>query len=115
MSIDGWSRVTGDGHLAKASFGRVGTLKDTISSIRYLVDLYDKPSESGGTDPRARRRLNVWTQGHGFSDKYAVYGFDTDWVLKEIVDASDAGLLLGNGTKNGSIRAFILVPQAKVD
>lgn len=110
-----WSRTNAAGEPTNASFAPIATTEGKINAIRSALELFGEVSESGGANPQAWRWPNGWTQGHGFSDKYVVYGFDTDLVLNEIVDASDAGLLLGNGTKNGSNRAFILVPQAKVD
>jgi hypothetical protein len=61
------------------------------------------------------RRAAIWDRGwkkHNFiDDKIAIYGLSDSWDLEEFVDATDRELILGNGKKGGSSRAFLLVPQ----
>jgi len=110
-----WSRTNGSPEPDNGSFLPVTTEEGKVNAIRSAKELYGQVSDSGGANPQAWRWPNGWTHGHGFSDKFMVYGYENEWLLKEIVDVSDAGLLLGNGTKNSSSRAFLLVPQSKID
>jgi hypothetical protein len=61
------------------------------------------------------QRAAIWDRGwkkHNFiDDKIAIYGLTDSWDLEEFVDATDKELILGNGKKGGSSRAFLLVPQ----
>jgi hypothetical protein len=110
-----WNRTNSAAEPTNASFAPMVITEGRINAVRNGLELFGQVSEAGGTNAQAWRWPNGWTHGHGFSDKFLVYGFESQWVLKEIVDASDAGLLLGNGTKSGLNRAFILVPQPIAD
>ena len=67
---------------------------------------------SAGMDRRAARWELGWKSHSFVDDQFEVYGYSDQWDLEEFVDATDKELILGNGKKNGSSRAFLLVPQA---
>ena len=52
-----------------------------------------------------------WGNPWNLSDPHTVYGVDSSWVLSEAVDINESGVILGNGTKSGSPRGFILIQQ----
>ena len=68
---------------------------------------------ANGQNRSAWRWEKAWVGGSGFSDKQVVYGLSDDWLLQEIVDATSTETLVGNGSKSGMNRAFLLIPQTK--
>lgn len=110
-----WSRTNTQPEPDNASFAPVAFREGKVNAVRNARELFGQVSGVGGTDPQAWKWPNGWEHGHGFSDKFMVYGYGSEWVVNEIVDVSDWGVLLGNGTKNSSGRAFLLVPQSKID
>ena len=84
-----------------------------INAIVNNTALFGWVGDINGQNRKAWRWEKAWTGGAGFSDKHAVYGFSDDWVLREIVDATATETLVGNGSKAGANRAFLLIPQLK--
>jgi hypothetical protein len=84
-----------------------------INAIVNNAALFGWVGDADGQSRKAWRWEKAWTGGAGFSDKHAVYGFSDDWVLREIVDATATETLVGNGSKAGANRAFLLIPQLK--
>ena len=83
-----------------------------VNAIGSGRALYGWVGTASGANRKAWRWVNGWTAGSALDDKFLVFGFTSSWTLQEIVDASDKEVLLGNGTKAGSARAFLLIPQA---
>ena len=79
--------------------------------ISPSLELYGQVSGAGGSNPKAWRWMNSANYGHPFDDKAYTYGYSTNWVLKSIVDVTPQGLLVGNGTKGGTTKAFLIVRQ----
>jgi hypothetical protein len=61
---------------------------------------------------RAARWENGWTANSFLDDKIQAYGYSDEWELEEFLDATNTEVIIGNGRKNGSPRAFLLVPQS---
>ena len=82
-----------------------------VNAISPSLELYGQVSGAGGSNPKAWRWMNSANYGHPFDDKAYTYGYSTNWVLKSIVDVTPQGLLVGNGTKGGTTKAFLIVRQ----
>jgi hypothetical protein len=81
------------------------------TSITSAGVIFGWISFDAGVSRKAWRWPNGWSAGGGFDDKMNTYGFSELWSLEDIVDATDLEVILGNGTKSGSKRAFLLIPQ----
>jgi hypothetical protein len=108
-----WSRTNGSAEPTNAYWLKLPSRSDSghAQAITDAGTVYGWISNDGGTTRRAWKWPNGWDPGDGMDEKYAVYGFNSSWDFEEFVDGTDSGLVLGNGRKDGSKRAFLLVPQ----
>jgi hypothetical protein len=108
-----WSRTNGSAEPTNAYWLKLPSRSDSghAQAITDAGTVYGWISNDGGTTRRAWKWLNGWDPGDGMDEKYAVYGFNSSWDFEEFVDGTDSGVVLGNGRKDGSKRAFLLVPQ----
>ncbi len=92
--------------------GRLSDSTGQANAVDSFGNVYGWVRMSAVTDRRAARWELGWKNHSFLDDQFEVYGFSDQWDLEEFVDATDKELILGNGKKNGSSRAFLLVPQA---
>ena len=104
-------RPGGTNEINNANWLYISEAEGVVNAISPGLELYGQVSDAGGSNPQAWRWRNASNYGHPFSDKASTYGYSTNWVLQVIVDVTPDGLLIGNGTKGGSTKAFLIVRQ----
>jgi hypothetical protein len=110
-----WSRVTNQPQLEADWLDVTGGLPASTgqaNAINSYGNIYGWVRLTASSEPRAARWEQGWKSTGFLDDQFEVYGYSDQWDLEEFVDATDKELILGNGKKNGSSRAFVLVPQA---
>ncbi len=125
----GWYRISSEFPMVGAYWKpSAGSLPDTVVNLGRLVrnGVEDTQSEplginsslrivgwSGPSPTHANRRAVLSVNGSAWldlNDKHFTHGL-TDWVLQQANAISDTGVIVGVGTKSGSVRGFILVPR----
>jgi hypothetical protein len=106
-----WRRADGSNETNNANWLFITQNEGVVNAISLSLELYGQVSDAGGSNPQAWRWKNSANYGHPFSDKAYTYGYSTNWVLKSIVDVTPEGLLIGNGTKGSSTKAYLIVRQ----
>jgi hypothetical protein len=91
--------------------GRRNDSTGQANAVDSFGNVYGWLRMSAGSDRRAARWDLGWNSHSFLDDQFMIYGFSDQWDLEEFVDATDKELILGNGKKGGSSRAFLLVPQ----
>jgi hypothetical protein len=88
------------------------TATGQANAINGLGSIYGWVRLSSGSSRKAAIWENGWKPHRFLDDQFEIYGLSDQWDLEEFIDATDKDLILGNGKKGGSSRAFLLVPQA---
>ena len=109
LSIDTHAFLFTDG----AGMTDLGTLGGYVSSAFAL----DSAGNVVGAaqDGAGAMHAFVWSATLGMRDLNEYVPVNSGWVLTEARGISDAGVIVGSGTFNGQVRAFLLTPKTGAD
>ena len=91
---------------------RSGYLTAGVTSLNENNRFAGWLGNSSGNNRIAAFWPSHWESPVLLTDAYLIHGFDASWHLSEAVDINDSGWIIGNGTKGGDARGWLLVRQA---
>ena len=89
----------------------LGTLTGT-NSIAYGINNSAQVVGSAYLTGNTATHAFVWQKSGGMTDLNALLPAGSGWVLTVASSINDGGQIVGSGTINGQIHAFVLTPSA---
>jgi probable HAF family extracellular repeat protein len=96
-----WTKLTGMHDLG--TFGGNYSLAQGINDAGQVVGSANLPGDTQGD-------AFLWTQTAGMQDLNALVPRNSGWVLNSAAAINEAGQIVGDGTYQGQIHAFLLTP-----
>ncbi|MCA9273000.1 MAG: hypothetical protein KDA31_08150 [Phycisphaerales bacterium] len=106
FGCDGYCQQYGDGDVDGYALNEMGEIVGRSVTVEFDGD--GEPTGDNGI-----YEAFVWSSDTGTMKlvDLIVEGDTAGWFLERAVDINDAGWIVGNGTKNGEPRSFLLIPR----